>query len=196
MTPTLAGLLLVGKETALGEYVPAFEVAFQVLQNDEVRVNDFHCWPLLRTLEWILEAFQVRNGERELNLGMFRIGVPTYDRRGFREAVNNALIHRDYSQLGAVHIQIHNDRIRISSPGGFVQGVTPDNLLVSEPRPRNPRLADAFKRIGLVEWVGRGVGIIYAGQLRNGCIPPDYSTSTVAGVNVILPGGASRFEVC
>lgn len=192
--PTLAGLLMVGKETALREYIPAHEVAFQVLQNDEVRVNDFHRWPLLHTLEWILEAFQVRNEERELNLGMFRIGVPTYDRRGFREAVNNALIHRDYTQLGAVHIQIHNDRIRISSPGGFVQGVTPDNLLVSEPRPRNPRLADAFKRIGLVERVGRGVGIIYAGQLRNGRIPPDYSTSTVAGVNVILPGGPADLK--
>ena len=192
--PTLAGLLMVGKETALREYIPAHEVAFQVLQNDEVRVNDFHRWPLLHTQEWILEAFQVRNEERELNLGMFRIGVPTYDRRGFREAVNNALIHRDYTQLGAVHIQIHNDRIRISNPGGFVQGVTPDNLLVSEPRPRNPRLADAFERIGLVERVGRGVGIIYAGQLRNGRIPPDYSTSTVAGVNVILPGGPADLK--
>ncbi len=194
ITPTLAGLLLVGKETALGEYIPAHEVAFQVLQNDEVRVNDFHRWPLLRTLEWILEAFQIRNEERELNLGMFRIGVPTYDRRGFREAVNNALIHRDYTQLGAVHIQIHNDRIRISNPGEFVQGVNTDNLLVSEPRPRNPRLADAFKRIGLVERVGRGVGIIYAGQLRNGRIPPDYSTSTGAGVNVILPGGPADLK--
>lgn len=194
ITPTLAGLLLVGKETALREYVPAHEVAFQVLQNDEVRVNDFHRWPLLRTLEWILEAFQVRNEERELNLGMFRIGVPAYDRRGFREAVNNALIHRDYTQLGAVHVQMQNDRIRISSPGGFVQGVTPENLLVSEPRPRNPRLADAFKRIGLVERVGRGVGIIYAGQLRNGRIPPDYSTSTVAGVTVILPGGTADLK--
>lgn len=194
ITPTLAGLLLVGKETALREYVPAHEVAFQVLQNDEVRVNDFYSWPLLRTLEWILEAFQVRNEERELNLGMFRIGVPAYDRRGFREAVNNALIHRDYTQLGAVHVQMHNDRIRISNPGGFVLGVTPDNLLVSEPRPRNPRLADAFKRIGLVERVGRGVAIIYAGQLRNGRVPPDYSTSTVAGVNIILPGGPADLK--
>jgi ATP-dependent DNA helicase RecG len=192
--PTLAGLLLVGKESAIREYIPAHEVAFQVLQNDEVRVNDFHRWPLLRTLEWILEAFQIRNEERELNLGMFRIGVPSYDRRGFREAVNNALIHRDYTQLGAVHVQIHMDRIRISNPGGFVQGVTPDNLLVSEPRPRNPRLADVFKRIGLVERVGRGVGIIYAGQLRNGRIPPDYATSTVAGVNVILPGGPADLK--
>ncbi|MCX6055619.1 MAG: hypothetical protein NTZ74_12035 [Chloroflexi bacterium] len=55
-------------------------------------------------------------------------------------------------------------------------------------------MADAFKRIGLVERVGRGVGIIYAGQLRNRRIPPDYSTSTVAGVTVILPGGAADLK--
>ena len=194
VTPTLTGLLLVGKESSIREHISTHEVAFQVLQNDEVRVNDFRRWPLLRTLEWLLEAFQVRNEERELNLGMFRVGIPAYDRRGFREAVNNALIHRDYHQLGAVHIQMHSDRIRISSPGGFVQGVSADNLLVSDPRPRNPRLADAFKRIGLVERVGRGVGIIYAGQLRNGRIPPDYSTSTAASVNVVLPGGPADLK--
>lgn len=49
-------------------------------------------------------------------------------------------------------------------------------------------------RIGLVERVGRRVGIIYAGQLRNGRIPPDYSTSTVAGVTVILPGGPADLK--
>lgn len=66
--PTVAGLLLLGKEAALREYLPAHEVAFQVLRGSDVAVNDFHRWPLLRTLEWILEAFQVRNEERELNL--------------------------------------------------------------------------------------------------------------------------------
>ena len=192
--PTVAGLLMVGKEGALSEHIPSHEVAFQVLQNDEVRVNDIHRWCLLRTLEWVLDAFQVRNEERELNIGLFRIGVPAYDRRGFREAVNNAFIHRDYTQLGAVHIQMHSDHIRISNPGGFVQGVSPDNLLVTEPQPRNLRLADAFKRIGLVERVGRGVNIIYAGQLRNGRVSPDYSKSTPVSVNVILPGGAADLK--
>jgi ATP-dependent DNA helicase RecG len=75
-----------------------------------------------------------------------------------------------------------------------VQGVWPDNLLVTEPRPRNPRLADAFKRIGLVERVGRGVSIIFSGQLRNGRVPPDYRTSTAVSVNVILPGGAADLK--
>jgi ATP-dependent DNA helicase RecG len=189
LQPSLTGLLLVGTEKALRQHVPTHEVAFQVLRGTDVAVNEFRRWPLLRTLEWVLESFQVRNEERELNIGLFRVGVPAYDQRGFREAVNNALIHRDYTQLGAIHVQIHDDHIRVSNPGGFVQGVRPDNLLVTEPRPRNPRLADAFKRVGLVERIGRGVAIIYSGQLRNGRLPPDYDLSTEAGVSVILPGG-------
>lgn len=194
LTPTLVGLLLVGTETSLCEHVPAHEVAFQVLRGTDVVMNEFRRWPLLRTLEWLLESFQVRNEERELSIGMFRVGVPAYDRRGFREAVNNALIHRDFARLGAVHVQMHDESIRVSNPGGFVVGVRPDNLLVTEPRPRNPRLADAFKRIGLVERTGRGVAIIYSGQLRNGRLPPDYSLSTEASVSVVLPGGPADLK--
>jgi ATP-dependent DNA helicase RecG len=103
-----------------------------------------------------------------------------------REAVNNALIHRDYTRLGAIHLQLHDDHVLITNPGGFVVGVNANNLLVSSPRPRNPALADAFKRIGLVERTGRGVGIIYAGQLRNGRPAPDYTRSTEVNVTVGL----------
>ncbi|MBN1317961.1 MAG: AAA family ATPase [Anaerolineales bacterium] len=192
--PTIAGLLLIGKEKALSDHIPSHEVAFQVLDGTNVLVNEFHRWPLLRIVEWLLEAFQVRNEERELNIGLFRIGIPSYDRRGFREAINNALIHRDYARLGAVHIQMHNNHIRISNPGGFVEGIRLDNLLVAEPRPRNPRLADAFKRVGLVERIGRGVSIIYSGQLRNGRLPPDYNQSTDTNVVVTLPGGPADLK--
>jgi ATP-dependent DNA helicase RecG len=194
LIPTLAGLLLVGRETALSDHVPTHEVAFQVLRGTDVAVNEFRRWPLLRTLEWVVQSFQVRNEERELNIGLFRVGVPAYDRRGFREAVNNALIHRDYTRLGATHVQMHEDHIRVSNPGGFVHGVCPSNLLVTDPRPRNPRIADAFKRIGLVERIGRGVAIIYSGQLRNGRLPPDYGFSTEASVSVVLPGGPADLK--
>jgi ATP-dependent DNA helicase RecG len=194
LTPTLAGLLLVGKEPALREYVPAHEVAFQVLHGTDVAVNEFRRWPLLRVHEWLTEAIGVRNEEQELMVGGVRIGVPRYGRAGTREAINNALIHRDYTRLGAVHVQLHDDYVRVSNPGGFVTGVRPDNLLVTEPRPRNPCLADAFKRAGLVERTGRGVETIYRGQLRNGRRPPDYTLSTEVSVNVILDSGPADLD--
>jgi ATP-dependent DNA helicase RecG len=56
-------------------------------------------------------------------------------------------------------------------------------------------MADAFKRIGLVERTGRGVAIIYQGQLRNGRLPPDYGLSTEASVTVILPGGPADLDL-
>jgi ATP-dependent DNA helicase RecG len=194
LRPTVAGLLLVGKESALKDHVPAHEVAFQVLRGTDVLVNEFRRWPLLRVHEWLTEAIGVRNEEQELMVGSARIGVPHYDRAGLREAVSNALIHRDYTRLGAVHVQLRGDHIRVSNPGGFVEGVGPDNLLVTEPRPRNPRLADAFKRAGLVERTGRGVETIYRGQLRNGRRLPDYTLSTAASVSVILDSGPADLE--
>ena len=189
LTPTLTGLLLVGKEAALREHVPAHEVAFQVLRGSDVAVNEFRHWPLLRIFEWLMQAIDVRNEERELMVSGFRVGVPRYDRRTIREAVSNALIHRDYGRLGAVHIQLHDNHALLTNPGGFVTGVHAGNLLVVAPRPRNPLLADAFKRVGLVERTGRGVGIIYTGQLRNGRPAPSYARSTEVNVTVVLDSG-------
>jgi len=114
---------------------------------------------------------------------------PNYDRRAFREAFVNALIHRDYTRMGAVHVRWEDYGIVISNPGGFVEGVTLENLLVVEPRPRNPFLADAIKRIGLAERTGRGVDLIYQGLLRYGRPAPDYQRSDAYSVVVRLPGG-------
>lgn len=194
LVPTVAGLLLVGREESLRTFLPAHEVAFQVLERQEVRLNEFYRWPLLRIFERIMEAFSVRNEERELMVGLFRVGIPAYDPRAFREAVNNALTHRDYTRLGAVHVQLYEDHIRITNPGGFVEGVTIHNILIAGPKPRNPVLADAFKRIGLVERTGRGVSIIYEGLLRTGHLPPDYSRTTHTSVTLILPGGPGDLD--
>ncbi|QYX30096.1 RNA-binding domain-containing protein [Sphaerospermopsis torques-reginae] len=192
--PTLAGLLIVGKETVINEHIPTHEVAFQVLRGQDVAVNEFYRWPLLRIFERLMEAFSLRNEEHELTIDLFRVGVPAYDPRAFREAVNNALTHRDYNRMGAVHIQIHDDSLIIRNPGGFVEGIRLDSLLISGPLPRNPLLADIFKRIGLVERTGRGIGLIYSGQLRTGHQLPDYSATTNINVAVRLPGGDADLE--
>ncbi len=113
----------------------------------EVEVNEFHRWPLLRSMEEILARFQARNRETEVMVGLLRIGVPDYPERAFREALANALIHRDYTRLGAVHVQWRSEQIEISNPGGFPDGVRLDNLLVTPPRPRSPLLAVGL-RIG------------------------------------------------
>jgi ATP-dependent DNA helicase RecG len=121
--------------------------------------------------------FRARVEEEEIQVGLFRVPVPNYDRRAFREAFVNALVHRDFSRLGAVHVQITDEGLSISNPGGFVEGVTLENLLVADPRSRNPLLADVIKRIGLAERTGRGIDRIFEGMLRYGRPAPDYSMS-------------------
>ena len=115
--------------------------------------------------------------------------------RALREALANALIHRDYQRLGATHFQWKPDRIEISSPGGFPEGVRLDNLLVTAPHPRNPLLADAFKRVGVVERTARGIDTIYLDQLRNGRAAPSYERSDGAGVTVVIPTGEANLEL-
>ena len=192
---TLAAILLVGRTEAIQRFVPAHEVAFQVRQGTRLAVNDFMRGPLIKVSEDLTARFEARNEEQEIQIGALRFVIPDYSRAGYREAVHNALVHRDYGRLGAVHIQWYEEHLDISNPGGFVEGVTLDNLLVVAPTPRNRLLADAFKRIGLVERSGRGVDTIYEGQLRYGRPIPDYSQSTNENVQVILNGGPANLAL-
>ena len=185
----VAGLLLFGREDALASNLPTHETAFQAISGTDVEVNDFFRWPLLRVMEELETRFRARNREREIQVGMTRIGVPDYPERAFREGVANALTHRDYTRLGAVHVQWREDRLEISNPGGFPDGVRLDNLLVAQPRPRNPLLADAFKRAGIVERTGRGIDTIFVEQIRTGRPAPSYRKSTETDIVLELPGG-------
>lgn len=117
-----------------------------------MRFNEFRRFPLLKALGWLETNSRPYNPEDELQVGLFR--VPMLDLGAFREAVANALIHRDYHRLGAMLVRLEDDALGGSNPGGRVEGVTLANLLTTEPRPRNPRLADAMKRVGVVERYG------------------------------------------
>lgn len=190
--PTLTGLLLIGREEAIARLVPTHETAFQVIADETVQFNEFKRSPLLRTLNWLEASFRPYNpDEDELQIDLFRVAVPKLDERAFREAVANALVHRDYVARGAVHVRLENDALIVSNPGGLVDGVTIANLLTTEPRPRNPRLADAMRRIGIVERAGRGVDTIYRGMLRFGRPIPDYATTGQYSVVLRLSVGAA-----
>jgi len=192
---TIAGLLILGKEEAIAKYVSAHEIAFQMFWGMDLRINDYMKAPLLKSLEKIMNYFVANNREKEVMLPIgVRLGIPDYSPSGFREAVINAIVHRSYGRLGAIVIQWYGDRLEITNPGGLIEGVTIDNILVTPPKPRNRTLADVFKRIGLVERSGRGVDTIYQGQLRYGRPIPDYSKTTENDVCLVLPGGPANLE--
>jgi len=115
------------------------------------------------------------------------MSIPDYNRRAIREAIVNAFSHRDYTRMGRVRICLTDDGLIVSNPGGFVEGVTLHNLLTAEPQGRNPLLADALKRVGLAERIGRGIDRIFEGSLMYGKRPPDYSDSTPSNVSLFIP---------
>jgi ATP-dependent DNA helicase RecG len=192
LVPTVGGLLVLGREEAIRYLMPTHEAAFQVLREDrDVAFNEFYREPLLKLFERMEGLFKAYNTEEELTFGLYRVPIPLFPPEAFREALANALVHRNYRVLGTVYVRIDPEAggLVISNPGGFVEGVTLENLLVVEPRPRNPLLADVFKRLGLVERTGRGIDRIFREVLGLGRRPPDYSGSTEDTVKVVLPGG-------
>lgn len=187
--------MLFGRTESLRLYVPTHEAAFQVLRGLDVEVDDFFHDPLFRLAEEMFSRFRARNREEELQSGLFRVAVSSYSETAFREALANALTHRDYTRRGAIHVQWTEDQLEITSPGGFPEGVRLDNLLVAAPHPRSPLLADAFKRTGIVERTGRGINRMFAEQLRVGRPAPDYGRTTEQQVAAILPGGPANFAM-
>jgi len=183
---TVTGLLMIGKEQAIRNWLPVHEVAFQVMNGVRVKVNEFYRSPLLRIFEKVMDQFEARVEEDEVHVGLFRVPVPSFDKQSFREAFVNAMTHRDYTRLGTLYVRLDGEGLTVSNPGGFVEGVNINNILVVEPKPRNPLLADVVKRIGLAERTGRGVDLIYQGLLRYGRPAPDYSRSDNTTVIVRL----------
>jgi ATP-dependent DNA helicase RecG len=74
-----------------------------------------------------------------------------------REAITNAVMHRDWFIEGAnVFVQIFSDRIEVSSPGGLPPGMKQADLGHKSVR-RNPIIADLYHRIGFIEKAGTGI---------------------------------------
>ena len=187
LMPTYCGMLLIGRQDKLKEHMPTAESAFQVMSGTEVTMNETYVMPILSVFENIELNMSARNSEMEIEDGLFRISVPDFDKRAFREAVVNAFSHRDYTMMGMVRILLDDNGLTISNPGGFIEGISMNDLLNAEPRGRNPALADVLKRIGLAERTGRGIDRIYEGSLVYGRPLPDYSESSDVMVKLFIP---------
>ena len=194
-SPTVAGILMLGKESAIKRFVPTASISFQVLEGTQVRINDDFVLPVLSAIERLNGYLEAWNPEVEIEMGLFRMSVPDFDKRAIREAVVNAFSHRDYSKMGRIRIAITDEGLTITNPGGFIEGISLDTLLTAEPHGRNPLLADILKRIGLAERTGRGIDRIFEGSLIYGKLLPDYSASTTVTVSLFIPRSVPDVQI-
>jgi ATP-dependent DNA helicase RecG len=120
-----------------------------------------------------VEAFLWRN----LRLGRpEEEEAPEYPLAAVLEAVANAVAHRDYAAASPVFVRLYDDRIEIESPGGLLPGLTLEGLLAGgESHPRNPVIAGALRRMGLMAEAGRGLALIQREMAGLGSPPPEFA---------------------
>ncbi|MFC3860201.1 ATP-binding protein [Deinococcus antarcticus] len=176
LRPTLAAILLAGTPAALKAHVPQAEVCYYHHASGDV---DFHfredlLRPIPALLTRLAELIQARNRFTPVQVGLFRIEVWDQDEAVYREALLNALTHRDYTLRDVVHVHHYPDRLEIMNPGGMTGGVTPGNILRHQPKRRNPLLAEVLARLGLVERAGVGIDKMFSLMLRHGKEPPEF----------------------
>lgn len=92
-----------------------------------------------------------------------------------REAVANALIHRNYLLHGMIKVSIFDDKVEISSPGTLYGNLSKEEMMAGISRLRNPLLADGFHRLKVVEKWGGGVKRIFELCKESGLPAPDYT---------------------
>ncbi|MDE0710407.1 MAG: hypothetical protein OXH89_08255, partial [bacterium] len=120
--------------------------------------------PLPRLLEECLAMIGDNTRRFEAVMGVRREVIPEYPTQVLREAVANALAHRDYGLVGAtVDITVWDDRVEITSPGPLPGHITPDNIQ-TEHYSRNRRIMGVLKTMGLVEEYGEGVDLMIRGM--------------------------------
>ncbi len=195
--PTYASLILLGTAKALSRHLAQAEAVFEYRsseasiayqQRQEFRLG-FFLW-----FDDIWKLINLRNDVQQFREGLFKYDISTFDEDSVREAVLNAVSHRDYRNGGSIWIKQSPRHLDIESPGGFPEGITPDNMRERQ-KPRNRRIAEALARCGLVERSGQGMDLMFRQSIRQGKALPDPHQSDAHRVMLRLPGevGDPRF---
>lgn len=184
--PSYAALILFGTTRALGRHLPQAEVIFEY-REDESRIDyqqreEFRSG-FLPVLDAVWSLLQRRNNLYHFQDGLFRQSIPTFNETVVREALLNAVSHRDYRHAGSVLVHQWPQKVTIVSPGGLPPGISPDNIFFRQ-LPRNRRIAEALARCGLVERSGQGADRMLSLSLGEGKAPPDFADTDEYQVSV------------
>ncbi|HCU80718.1 MAG: hypothetical protein CL789_00260 [Chloroflexi bacterium] len=179
--PTIAGMLLFGKESHV--VLPQSGLVFVRFVGTDPRGSDGKAGygrreeingPLARVVE---NAWNVIHEEMAISAvveGLEREEKPEYPPFAVREALVNAVCHRDYRLQGRrVEVRMFADRMEVISPGGLPGFITVDNI-VDEHFSRNPRLVKGLFQWGYIEELGLGIDRMIESMVQAGHPPPEF----------------------
>jgi ATP-dependent DNA helicase RecG len=151
--------------------------------------------PLVVAYERVMELVEARRRLTPVTLPKGQqLSIEDFPNIAVREALTNAVIHRDYQLSGFVSVSHSPQVFEITSPGPLVAGVTPQNILTHDSKPRNAILAKATRILTLAEEVGAGIDRIYREMIFAGKDPP-HIDSDMERVLVTLTGGAANTRI-
>lgn len=183
---TYAALIPLGTEKALSQFLGQAEVIFEYRSSESsVNYQQRECYRkgLLLFYDDLWKLINLRNDLYHYQDGLFMRDIPAFNETVAREALLNAVSHRDYYSQSSIFVRQYPDRILMTSPGGLPETVTVDNILDSQV-PRNRRLAEVLERCGLVERSGQGIDRMFEECIRESKRVPDFSGTTQSRVSV------------
>ena len=130
--------------------------------------------PIITILDRLTEKIQNDNKILNIQIGLFRMEVADYSEKVFQEALLNALSHRDYESMASIYVKQYPGHILIENPGGFLDGITENNIITHASSPRNKLIAETLQRLKYVQRTGQGVDIIYKETVSMGKPYPIY----------------------
>ena len=179
---TRAAIILVGSEAAISKYAPSSEIILEWRQIDNKISYDFRReWrgPLVRVCDEIMREIQNRNMRYDLKEGLFNGDIWSFNIEVVREALINAIAHRDYRLCAhSVWIKFSSSSFNISSPGGLVNGITLENIFERSAW-RNRLLSDVLQKVGWMEQSSQGMDTIFQKTIGEGKGTPKLSVSNV-----------------
>jgi len=195
---TFAALLLLGKPEKIAEFLPQAEIIYEWRNNPRQIHHDFRTsWraPYFSIYDEVWNIINARNIRIPYQEGFIQNEVLAFDEKACREAVNNAIAHRDYSIRGrSIIIHASQEAISVISPGGFPNEITPENVLYAAPHWRNRLIAEAFERTKLVERSGQGIDNIFETSIRQGKGLPDFEGTNNSTVQINIPAKVQDTE--
>jgi ATP-dependent DNA helicase RecG len=187
---TLAALILLGTKAALGRYLAQSEVVFEYRSSEASLAHQQRIeyrQGFLGFLDGLWATLNLRNEVLHYQEGLFIGDIPAFNETVTREAILNAVTHRDYRLPESVFIRQFPRKMEIVSPGGFPNGITVENLLWKQ-SPRNRRIAEACARCGLVERSGQGANRMFEESIKEGKPRPDFTGTDDHQVFLTLRG--------
>jgi ATP-dependent DNA helicase RecG len=187
---TYAALILFGTRAALGRRLAQAEIVFEYRSSEASgpaadRVEFREGFFLYHDALW--NKINQRNDRQSYQDGLFRLELPTFDEVPVREALLNAVAHRDYRLGGSVFVRQFARRLEVMSPGGFPPGITPENVL-DQQNPRNRRLSTALEKCGLIDRSGQGINLMFERAIRQGKSLPSFGGTSGHEVRLTLEG--------